>query len=321
MLKYMNIILLSIIYLHFSQSYVLMSNINGKLCNIDFSTNYLDFHYSTTNNIVNLPLNLYQPSYPSIINTSWLWWKDNIPISKSNIVINPIKVDIEFVELDNSMIANAERQCDNNKLIYSKIQMNSKNCYYLDNGLYHLFSNHNYIILIVIAINLIYPICVYTYYKLELSFCSNMLLAIINMVFNAILFIYLIIHLKQCHSLHSVFAHEMGHILGLTHPDEHSYFNKVSPNQINRNYQNSIMLSNNRLLNNLNCILLDDKRGIHNLYDTSNKRINETIICQSQDRFEIIVLISIIILSIIPGVSLSIIHLCKKKNREIGYMY
>ena len=322
MLKYSNVVLLSIIYLHFSYSYVIMSDINGRLCNIDFSTYYLDFNYTSNNDIVKLPLNLYQPNYQSIINTSWLWWEPNLPISHSSIATNPITVDVELVELDNSMIANTERQCEHNKLIYSKIQMNSNECYYLDNGLYHLLSNYNYIIPIIIVINVMYPICLYTYYNLELTFNTNMLLMIINLVFNATLFIYLILHLKKCYSFHSVLAHEMGHILGLTHPDEHSYFNKDSPEQINKNYQNSIMLSNNLLLNNFNCIQLDDNKGIYHLYDSSNNlHINDNIICQSPDKLEIIVVISIIMVSIIPLVTLSIIHLYKKRTRELVYIY
>lgn len=189
MMKYINIVLLSIIYLHLSHSYVLMSDINGKLCNIDFTTHYLDFNYTSNNHITQLPLNLYQPSYPSIINTSWLWWKPNIPISNYTIATNPITVDVEFLQLENSIIAHTKRQCYHNKLIYSKIQINSNKCYYLDNGLYHLLSNHNYIIPIIILINLLYPIGLYTYYNLQFTFITNMLVMVINIIFNATLFI------------------------------------------------------------------------------------------------------------------------------------
>lgn len=59
MMTYFNILLLVNIYL--CKSYVLMSDINGRLCDIDFSTYYLDFNYTSNNDIVELPLNLYHP--------------------------------------------------------------------------------------------------------------------------------------------------------------------------------------------------------------------------------------------------------------------
>lgn len=275
-----NIIFCLIIFTYV-HSYVLRSKINGNLCKIDIDKSVFNIIYDDNfcnNDISQSDLFSFNDcnSKKEEINKGIELWSKNtnkIKVNYNSDIYkeNFINITIKNKEISSGTVAEAHRLCQT-KLQYGSIHLNKNKCFYPDN-FFCILNNILliFVILLFILLNISFLTCIIIQYKFEKL--TGYVILLSTIFFICLSSFYVIYKCNVCSPLKITTAHEFGHILGFSHPDQHDYFNlvgkyencKVINKIINKNYdKNSIMLSIDIKKN--TGISLNDKIGLYDLY-------------------------------------------------------
>lgn len=325
----MKILCLFIFLINFSESYVLRKQITGIECyinkpllvNIDNSFCNLDFNY-----INPFKFNDCNSIKIEIKNGLKMWYKNNNNIkvdfyTKNKNKKNYIPLDISAKNLFGNIIGKTDRYCNRDKLINTQINLDTKKCFYPDSYLCSIKTFYLILILFAITgIHLFIPI-VYDFPKIFFYF------TIFIVIFEVILSILIIIQCEKCTPLKGAIAHEFGHVLGFSHPDEDYYFNWIakydkkkciiSEKVINRNYDiNSIMISKDTNFRFLSYISDNDKLGLYDLYPSCKNIYYEDNTLINQNNVFFLGFLSLLI--ILPIFFLFIFKIFNKDKQRIN---
>ena len=267
--------------INFSNAYVLRKDINGFDCKIN-----KPFIISYNDNICNYNFNYYNPFKfndclllkKNIIRGLDYWIKNNdkIVIFNSSYSFNNnnfIKLFINFDFFNDNKIGSATRNCNNQFLIKSFINLNKDKCLMPN---FYLCNLNSYLFI------LLFLLLIFTHLLL-IMFTNNLFIKILlipSIIFELTISIFILINCNKCTPITRVLAHEFGHILGFGHPDEHKYFNWIGNIQncklnkvFDTNYDSqSIMLSNSESIKFNNAISFNDWLGLYDLFPSCNNK-------------------------------------------------
>ena len=291
-----NIFLLFLLFIYFINcvyGYVIIEEVNGNSCNIDF--NKYNIIVKFDKNLCTYPkfssydtfkFNNFELFKKEIKKGIEMWTKNNDKLkiyfnNTDKIIKNTAKkninINIKWDNINGNIIAHAIRNC-NRKLDGGSIILNKQKCFYPENFI-SLFNNIAVTLLsfVIILLHMFSFILIDIIGKFNYYYI-NLLYIIPFFIIDVCFIIYININCNKCNFLKNVVAHEFGHILDFGHPDKNYYLNWdgfiqncIIKKHINANYDTkSIMNSLSNNLRFLESISSNDKLGLYDLYPSCN---------------------------------------------------